>query len=209
MPEEDDRKPGKTLARSRILAEHAAGLGEGATKNLEVNEKETQVLSYASRTWQEHYREIKVATLADIKDVIGAPDLAFERVLARPQGKTRDGIDLDALKAKISPVPKADEDPKKAADDFRMIRAAAHSLIYGDSRQLRHWVPAVEAWLRVKNPRIFIPFFNDIVVHDGGTLVVAANTLTVFANRVRLFGSGMVRCDGPTTFDCRSFEGQL
>lgn len=212
MADGSKRKAKKSPMRSKLLIEQAAIIDkDGGCEDLIVGEDETRVLSYASKSCRHYYREIKVSTLEEITDVIGVPDSIFTDSCATSAGakKSFDGVDRQALCARIGEVPAADSDLQETADDFRLVRAATHDMIYGDSRQIEHWRPAVELFLKIKNPRIFVPFFSNIVVYNGGTLTIAANTLAVYANRIRLFGTGKIDCQGPTTFDCTSFEGQL
>ena len=212
MADGPKRKAKKGLMRSKLLIEQVATIDkDGGREDLVVGKNETRVLSYTSKSCRHYYREIKVSTLEDIKDVIGAPDTTYAASCATSAGikKPFDGIDRQALCARIGEVPAADDDPQKTADEFRLVRAATHDMIYGDSRQIQHWRPAVDQYLKMKHPRIFVPFFFDIVVYAGGTLTIAANTLAVYANRIRLYGTGRIDCEGPTTFDCTSFEGQL
>lgn len=197
--------------RSKLLFEQADLIDKnGGRPDLVVDENETIVLSYGSKRVREDYREIAVKSLGDLKEVIGAPDSAFTNCFTGTrESETFDGVSTRQLQTRVAALPSDDLGLEESADEARLMRAAAHRFIFRDSRALAHWRPAVEAWILRKTPRLFVPFYRNITVNNGGTLSVAASTLAVYANKIRLFGTGQIVCQGPTTFDCTSFEGDL
>ena len=98
---------------------------------------------------------------------------------------------------------------RELAGRLRLARTATRDFIYGNSLELTHWRGAIDDYLKERSPRLYIPFFNDIIVQNEGTLHIASDTYALYARRIRLFGSGKIDCQGPTTFDCDSFEGFL
>lgn len=94
-------------------------------------------------------------------------------------------------------------------ENLSLARTAAHAYIYGDAQAVASWKPLIESYLELRAPFILVPVFQNITVYTGGTLTVAHDTLALYANKIRLYGTGKINCQGPKTIHCSSFEGFL
>jgi hypothetical protein len=88
----------------------------------------------------------------------------------------------------------------------RYAREAAKQYIYGNADVSTHKA-LIEAYLTLRGVIVYVPVFKNIIVNNGATLNIAANTFLVSAYSICLYGSGKIECDGPTTFDCSIFKG--
>ncbi len=208
-------QPPRPRVRSASLAAVRDSIDKaGGRQDLVVERNETRILSYQASWSRPHYREIRPKGVDEVKEVLGVPDSAVGPRPGQGDPKARSiaAEDRRLLRAKTVEL-KALSDRTLSgavlAENLRMARAATRNYIYGSSAEYGHWRAAIEEYLNLKRPVLLVPFFNDVVVNDGATLQVAADTHAVYANRVRLFGSGRIECQGPTTFDCASFEGYL
>lgn len=189
---------------------------DGDCGDLVVGEGETRVLSSTAQWCRPFYREVQPKGVAQLKEILGAPASVAHSKCGVPNGASRQHLvnaeDRRLLRTRsLSPASLSDEELPEGelAENLRLARVATEHYVYGDPSALSHWTAVIDAFLNLKGAVLLVPFFNDIVVRDGGTLQVANNTYAVYANRIRLYGSGRIDCQGPTTFDCTSFEGFL
>lgn len=222
MTEESER-----LSQSRIiqtdqkLVEFAKGTARtNRLQDLIVEEGETVVLSYTSDKFKRFYQKIKPESVDHLKELMGVPrqfqktrssirNTSFTCVPGSSSSLRKSSVNI--FSRMISPAvltdDKSPEEDKIEARKF--AREAARQYIYGDSAEVIHQKPLIEKYLELRDMCLFIPMFKNITVYNEGTLSISANTYVVRANRVRLYGTGQIVCDGPTTFDCLSFEGKL
>jgi hypothetical protein len=215
--------------RSSKLAELAQRIGrEKRLPDLNVEEGETRILTHESVSMRPLYTAVEVESAADLKELIGIPDLAapstptiglatierssLERLRRTGALSPEDLPELQptTLARTINPqVLHADRDGPERDEALSVAHAAAEAFIFGNSRAVRLHEGLIDTYLKVRGATIFVPIFNDITVADKATLTVSSNTFAVFANRIRLFGTGRIVCNGPTTFDCLSFQGNV
>jgi len=193
----------------------------GELSNLVVEEGESRTLSYQSESFKPYYREFIPESVDKIKDLIGVSDgvktsIQFTQqqsaITVSPKLSAATKMVTSKLYSRvISPQILTSEDVSEdeKLEAMSMARMATKEYIYGNSTEVEHWKPLIDKYLALRHPRIFIPTFNDIIVHNGGTLNIAADTLTVNAKKIQLYGTGKIVCDGPTTFDCTSFQGNI
>ena len=103
---------------------------------------------------------------------------------------------------------KEDDDPERLAA-VQIARATISDHLYANTAIASPSRELVSAYLSRRGPTAFVAVLADIEVADGATLQVSAGTLAVHANRVRLYGSGQIACDGPTTFDVKNVRGNI
>lgn len=226
-------------ARKKMLSEITASQDiQESAEDLEVQADETIVISSRNAT-RRHYRQIRPKSVAELKAIIGVPDgvgvagadngdapadaretvvtakdyaaksalHVFDKAarparLARPLASAR-LIATNRLVAGVH-VP---EDER--LENMQIAHDAMRAYVYGKSGFSSAHLPLIEKYLQLRDPIVFVPFFRDVTVFNGGTLSIAANTLALFANKIRLYGSGRIVCTGPKTLHCTSFEGYL
>lgn len=216
------RGPG---GRSFNLAEVAKG---DKPQDLTLNKDETATLSYKSKEFKKFYREIKPKSADDVKDLLGVPEFVGKfSISEKKAGKKVDekdlkgtvrlrapmpaGVDIAKLSSKLlSPKQLSSHVGEEETEEMMsMAHMAMQAYVYGDWTKVMHWKPALDEYLRLRDAVIVIPVLNNIIVNDGATLHIAPDTHAVYANKIQMYGSGRIVCDGPTTFDCDSFEGEL
>lgn len=103
---------------------------------------------------------------------------------------------------------KDDDDPERMAA-VQIARATISDYIYSNAAITSQARELVTQYLGRRTPQVLVAVFADIQVANGATLQVSAGTLAVHANRVRLYGTGQIVCDGPTTFDVKNVRGNI
>jgi hypothetical protein len=194
-----------------------------------VQEGETRVLSYKIDELKSYYQALQPKSVTEVKDILGIPDNFGQRSQTEQQAQQKikgtstvievaqkapilTRVNIGKLRARviskqILSSPDVNEDER--SELMSMTRMAAEAYIYGDSSQVSQWELTINEYLRLKGAIIYVPMFNNIIVHNKGTLNIASDTHALYANKIKLFGTGKIKCGGPTTFDCTSFEGFL
>lgn len=195
------------MKRSKILENVAEKKRrQGELKDLNIPKGQTIKISYDSADFKSHYHLFKPESVDEIKEIIGIPP----------------GIILDDSKSKK-------EDSKKffsrtfAPGSFKdknvsneqkieikqLTRMTTKKYIFGEIKELGYWKYIINEYLEDRVPLLFVAYFDDITIQDGGILDINAQTFTVYADKIKMYGSGKIRCDGSTTIDCISMEGNL
>ena len=186
-------------------------------QNLVVEEGETVVLSYSSNKFKGIYQKIKPESLEHIKELIGVPK-RFQKTessirqmfsTCSPESSSvfkKSSLNISARMISPSVLTDENSSEEEKIEARRFAREAAKQYIYGNTDVDTHKA-LIEAYLTLRGVFIYVPVFNNIVVNNGATLNIAANTFLVRANNICLYGSGKIVCDGPTTFDCAIFKG--
>ncbi len=216
----------------------AAKLEEsGDLPDLVVSEGESRVLSSKSDQMRSFYQEFKLKTAAEVKDLLGVPEGSSARAgvfsaadvmkIAELPKKTSKAVlersvvgrsnaafskRAGLLPTKVIAVNRliGDEiDEEEKLENRALARVATEAYVYGDSAEVAAWQPLIEAYIEYRGPIVIVPIFGNITVSNNATLSIASDTLAVYANRIKLYGTGKINCDGPKTFHCSSFEGFL
>ncbi|WP_299535499.1 hypothetical protein [Ulvibacterium sp.] len=168
-------------------------------KNLELKSKKTLDLTTDSKTFKEHFKLVKVKDIAVVKELIGISDkIASKKNCGCP---------------KISKIPSIKDlevkDKRQRDANFAAARNIANRYIYGNSAEVSAYKPVLDRFLELSRATIPVFWFNDIIVHNNATLNIANDVLNVNARKIMLYGNGKITYTGPTTFNCRSFQGNL
>ena len=220
-------KPEKTSAqksvitRSLILANIAKKIRQRKKLNdFVVKKGTTRVLSCTDEKSKQFYQAIKPKSAAELKELIGVPE-GFQSPAVKQQmrAKFMSEIMYGKEKKAFSNIfaktisPKILTSRKTSKNEIfeakECARLATEYYVYIDSTEVSHLTYLIDWYLELRDATIYVPILEDIIVYDNGTLNIAANTYVVYANKIQLFGSGKIVCDGPTTFECDSFEGFL
>lgn len=219
MTEENDRLEQSRLiqADQKLVAFSKVTADANKLQDLIVEEGETVVLSYSSKKFRSIYQKIKPDSVDQLKELIGIPkqfqktnssicQTFSTRSLESSSVFKKSSLNLSARMIPPSVLTDAESSEEEKIEARRFAREATKQYIYGNI-EMAHQKSLIEAYLKERGVAIFVPIFNNITVHNGATLSIAANTFLVRANNVCLYGSGKIECNGPTTFDCSTFKG--
>jgi hypothetical protein len=170
--------------------------------DLVLEEGEAATLSAESSRFKPAYRELRPRSIEEVRRAIGVPAAVAEK--HRPCGCGAKG---GARVFGIEDLDSEDEATKGGA--LRFAHEAAAAYIMSGQRLGGASATLLDKYLLRLDPRILVAFLGDITVNSGATLTVAKNTHGVYANRIRMYGTGKIVCDGPKTFRCTSMEGKL
>jgi hypothetical protein len=101
-----------------------------------------------------------------------------------------------------------DKETKNKAN--RLTFAAARYYVQAvNNSGLFHWIPTLNIFIQKNKALLNIFEFGNIDVYNGATLNISKNSQAIYADAIRLHGSGKIVCNGPTTFRSTSFEGKI
>ena len=98
------------------------------------------------------------------------------------------------------------------------VRFRARNLAYIASREyvrstnpesFAHWESVLDHFIDISKTAFNILTVKDITVQNRGTLIIGRDIYGVTAKTIRLYGSGKIVCNGPTTLRAESFEGKI
>lgn len=176
--------------------------GKDDAPRLALERDECVTASPESDRFASAYSRIRPRSADEIRELLGTP------LRAGSPGGT--GRCHPSLGAGSLPLPEdlEHDDPAERAKARRLAYAAAEAYVQGASVDaLAPWRPLIERWLEVSKALINMLRLADIDVADGATLTLSASTHALYANRIRLHGSGRIVCKGNVTIRASSVEG--
>jgi hypothetical protein len=173
---------------------------EGIRKlDLVVKENSTVDLTMDSKLLKNYIQVVQLKDVDLAKRLIGVPD-----EFAQPK---------DCGCGKMGRVPSladlSSKDKTIKEDALSAARSGLQQYILGDSRKVVISKKVLNKYLEITKAKINILWIKDIIVHNNATLNINNGLTSVLANKIRLFGTGKIVCNGPKTFKCTSFEGKL
>ena len=123
-----------------------------------------------------------------------------------PRARFMDAISSRTLNPEL--LTRNVEDPERAAA-VQVVRALISDYLYSNIPVPSTASELVATYLNQRAPLVFAAVLGNISVANGATLQISSGTLAVYANKLRLYGSGKIQCDGPTTFDVKSVRGNI
>jgi len=220
MKEENDRlaQSRPTQADQKLVSFAKVTAKSDKLQDLIVEEGETVVLSYSSKKFNRFYQKIKPDSVDHLKELIGVPK-QFQKAKSSirqafstcsPESSSvfkKSSLNLSARMIPQSVLTDANSSEEEKIEARRFAREATKQYIYGNSDDMAHQKALIETYLKLREVTLYVPIFNNITVHNGATLNIAANTFLVRANNICLYGSGKIVCNGPTTFESDTFKG--
>lgn len=184
---------------NRFSLDELKELKDHKRKDLTIKPKETLNLTADSKDFKDYFKLISVKDIDVVKNLIGISDEIV--------GERNCGC------AKLSRIPSLKDlevkDKELRNKNFAAARVIANQYIYGNSKSVNAYKALLNRYLEISKAKIPIFWFLDIIVHDHATLNIANNVLNVSARKIMLYGNGKITYTGPTTFNCKSFEGNL
>lgn len=171
-------------------------------QELTVEPGETLSLSPASSRFESAFVRLQPTSINDVRQALGFPEAILKN---RPSicgcsGKTSRVHSVDDLDHE-------DESVKGSA--LGVAHRAVAGYVMGGQLTPGVSVEMMDRFIQIVKPNIFLALFGDIIVQDTATLTVAKSTHALYANRIRMYGSGQIICDGPKTIRCNSLQGKM
>lgn len=192
-------KSKKKLSFGKFSLDKFSELKDFETKDLTIKSNETLNLTADSEAFKNYFKLVDVKDIAIVKELIGTSDKIADR--------------KNCGCAKISMIPSIKDletkDKTLRDQNFAAARNLANQYIYGNSTSVSAYKPLLDKYLEISKAKLPIFWFNDIIVQNNATLNIANNVLNVNARKIMLYGNGKITYTGPTTFNCKSFEGNL
>jgi hypothetical protein len=174
-------------------------VGDQPPFNLIVPENDRVTLSRNIEQFKPYYKTLNPTTADEIKEVFGVPkDVSFSRPRILPPQLTNRIISIADL-----------NDPVQSMSSVSTVKLATREYILGDHNLVDQWAGVINYWLGTVEPNLHLAVLNDIVINDGAVLHVAADTHSLQADSIKMYGSGSIEAENDLTIDCTSLEGYL
>jgi hypothetical protein len=174
------------------------------TQVLRVERGEQIVLSPESPRFQDHYQEIRPRSAAELREIIGLPVEVAQALHER-------GAYYQRTARSSKPVAAEDLDSR---DDNVRVRAwtntgnALRDYVYAtDPQFLEQMEPAFAKYLGYSQIVLKVAVLPDIVVADGGTMLIPEGTDVVRANNIIIHGTGKIVCHVGTKIEANTIVG--
>lgn len=171
----------------------------GGVQDLVVSENDRVTLSYQIEQFRPNYEVIKSNDIDEIKRVIGVPKEI--KALSRPSFITSNLRTFVPSKAFFNK-------PNVVGRTNKNIHDAAREYVYGEYRNVKSWAPMINEYLGRLRAEIHIARLRNITINDGGVLTVSKDTHSLYANSIKIYGSGTIVAKGHLTIDCLTLEGR-
>ena len=171
-------------------------------QELVVEPGEAVSLSPTSSRFESAFVRLQPSSIQDVRQALGFPE-AILKGRTSPcgcGGKTTRVHSVDDLDHE-------DESIKGSA--LGIAHRAVAGYVMGGQLTAGVSLEMMDRFIQIVKPSIFLPLFGDIIVQDTATLNIAKATHALYANRIRMYGSGQIVCDGPKTIRCNSLQGKL
>ena len=183
--------------------DYVTSTSSGASQNLFVEARETVLLSPDSKRFGPFYQRVHPRTIDDVREVVGLTD-ASARAL-----RDRGGCCASAAAGVLySPGDLSSDDPNVSRLAKEVAARAARQYVLGSNPlALEQWKPLINRYLEMGKVAITFIALRDIEISEGGTLLISSNTMALFANSIKIHGSGRIRCQGDISIKCTSLQG--
>jgi len=171
--------------------------------NIRLEEHDQLTLSPDSATWAHAFKRVQTRSIEEVREVLGPAKVTGS-------GAQACCADPELAARVVTPDEVVSEDPiARASARALVVRAARAYVRSADPTRVAQWVPAIDRYLEVYKvaPQLTLVLLNDIEVANGATLTLSPKVHAVYANAVRIHGTGTIRCLGSVTFKINSLEG--
>jgi hypothetical protein len=176
--------------------------GPDKPPDISVHEGDSLTLLPDSKTLANAFRTIRPRTINEVREVLG-PRLPTEF-------RARTLVSLRPPELAVGFPSLADLESKDSEERIRALRLAKTATrLYAMAIHdvMPDWKDIIDRYIQLIMPQIVVGTFGDIDVADRATLTIVPTVDAIYANSIRLHGTGKIVCQGPKTFRARSFEG--
>lgn len=183
-----------TSIRTRGMTDAIEGV-----QDLVVNKNDRVTLSYQIEQFRPNYEVIKSNNIDEIKRIIGVPKEI--KSISRPSILTANLRTFVPSKAFF-------DKPNVVGRTNKNIHDAAMEYVHGEYRNVESWGPMINEYLGRFRAELHIARLRNITINDGGVLTVSRDTHSLYANSIKIYGSGTIVAKGHLTIDCLTLEGR-
>jgi hypothetical protein len=181
-------------------------MSEEHNQSLIVDEGDTVTLSINSERFNKLIRKVVPQSIAEVRKILGPSAREKESIsnyntCCAPSELSSQIISADDLES---------ENPEIRSKAKQLAYFAAKHYVHAiDNKAVSHWETTLDRYIQLSKTIINICYLSDIDVYNHGKLNIASNVQALYARNIRLHGNGSILCNGPTTFNAASFEGNI
>jgi len=173
-------------------------------QNLVIEADECVTLTPESQRFKDIVQQYRPQTIAEVRKLIG-PSQAVDA-----SGKPTQACCMPAQQIASLPDPDAlaSEDPQVRFNARLQAAAAARAYVQApDAQNVKYLEPLLDRYIQITRPILWGFLFADIDIYSGATLTLGPTAHLLFANNIRMHGTGRIVCKGPTTMRATSISG--
>jgi hypothetical protein len=162
------------------------------------------VLAPDSQRFSTFYQRVYPRGIDEVRSLLGFTESASQAVQASGCQKY---CNPPAL---YSPDSLTSGDPAIRRRSKETAVAAAYRYVMGvDVGSLAQWKPLLDRYIEIGKVVINIILLQDIEISNGATLVISASTNALYANNIKIHGSGRMWCQGNISIRCTTLQGVI
>ena len=177
------------------------------SQDVVVKAGETVILSPDSSSFKASVKQYKPKTIEEVRNLLGITlkptvktPVVQSAVLLHPDLKSVVFAAAD-LKSKVL-------ETKRSATKFAYA-AAKQYVQSADVSNMAHLTPVMDQYILNSNVLLNIFQFGNIEIANGGTLQVSKNTHAIYANAIKMHGTGKIVCKGAVSIHATTVQGKL
>ncbi len=175
----------------------------GDRPNLYVDSGETVRLSPDAQRFSAVYKRLYPSSIDEVRTLIGLSESSTQALKAQTccdPSATFTGL------ASPDDLTSTDTAVSRRAKEIA-IQAASQYVTGANPGALAQWKPLIDRYLEIGKAAINYALLGDIEIANGGTLLVSANTRALYANNIKIHGTGRIVCQGNITINCTTLQG--
>jgi hypothetical protein len=171
--------------------------------DLSVESGETVRLSPNSKRLTSAYKRVYPTGIDEVRALVGLSEASTKALSAQ---KCCGAQSIPAGLALPDDLSSSETATSRRAKELA-VQAAYQYVTSSNPAALAQWKPLVNRYLEVGMvPNIYC-LFRDIDIADHGTLIVPASLRALYANNIRIHGSGRLVCEGNISINCVTLQG--
>jgi hypothetical protein len=178
----------------------------GATADgpdLSVESGETVRLSPKSKRFTAAYKRVYPTDIDEVRALVGLSEASTKALNAQ---KCCGAQSIPSGLASPDDLNSSDQATSRRAKELA-VQAAYQYVTSSNPAALAQWKPLVNRYLEIGRVPIIYCLFRDIDIADHGTLIVPASIRALYANNIRIHGSGRLVCEGNISINCVTLQG--
>jgi hypothetical protein len=160
-------------------------------------------LSPDSKRFTNAYKRVYPTDIDEVRALLGLSEASAKALSAQ---KCCGAQSMPAGLASPDDLSSSDEAISRRAKEIA-VQAAYQYVASANPAGLAQWKPLVNRYLEIGRVPILYCLFRDVDIADRGTLIVPGNLRALYANNIRIHGSGRLVCEGNISINCATLQG--
>jgi len=190
------------MAKDRTTSAANASSGDGS-QNLYIEPGETVMLAPDAQRFSAFYKRVYPSGIDEVRDILGLSDAAAQAV------STKMNCQCSCSPPSLytpEDLTSRDNSIRRAAKEVA-VKAAYQYVTGANPDALAQWKPLIDKYINLGKIVINYVALQDIEIAQGATLVISASTNALYANNIKIHGTGRMVCQGNLSIKCVTLQG--